>query len=144
MTSCTHNKIIIHLVYRSFRNKQLAMLKKENRKKRKQCVKLCHKMGNLANCCSEWLKVRECWALEQSDDRQVSRLRGKKSDGRHRKTGRQVNISDGDRPQRTLCLLHSCLSENTYKVLTVHFSTQQDIHYQGTGEPVCEVSPKGH
>lgn len=99
---------------------------------------MCHKMGLLAHCCSEWLKVRECWALEQSDDRQVSRLRGKKSDGRHRKTGRQVNISDGDRPQRTLCLLHSCLSENTCKVLTVHFSTQQDIHYQGTGEPVCE------
>lgn len=106
------------------------------------CETVCHKMGLLAHCCSEWLKVRECWALEQSDDRQVSRLRGKKSDGRHRETGRQVNISDGDRPQRTLCLPHSSLSANSGKVLTVHFCTHSKtliINAQGAGEPVCEI-----
>lgn len=109
--------------------------RKETEKKIIMCEGACHKMGLVVHCCSEWLKVRECWALEQSDDRQASRLRGRKSDGRHRKTGRQVNISDGDGPQRTLRLLHRSLSAN--KVLTVHFCTHSKTlitNARGPGE----------
>lgn len=130
MTEYMRDIMYFNILLLLFRNKQLAMLKKKKKTpKEAMCERVCHKMGLLAHCCSEWLEVGECWALERSDDRRVSRLRGKKSDGRHRKTGRQVNISDGDGPQRTSRLLHSSQLRSTHSTL---LDTQQDSHYQCT------------
>lgn len=71
--------------------------------------------------------------LEESEG-QGSRLRGKRQGGRHRKTGSQVRVSDGDRPQRTQDIfLNTTLLLPTERIPLENCSTvAEKIQHEGT------------
>lgn len=70
--------------------------------------------------------------LEESEG-QGSRLRGERQGGRHRKTGSQVRVSDGDRLQRTQDIfLNATLLLPSERIPLNYSTVAEKIQHEGT------------